>query len=242
MESAISTKHTLKLSSVLDMLFHFVAFFSLCAKLLGFEIDSELSFTYHVEKLCKKLSQRIGVLNEKIRSCLPTKQRLLYYNTMIRSVLHYVSSIWTSCDKENLSRVFKLQKRAARVISDANNQASSVKLFNSLQWLPFYEEVKIAKCCVAYKRIKGEVPLYIEDSLRLNSQQHSRVTRYSNINFICPKFNRVTEGGRSFAVSTCQLWNSLSLDLRNAVSLESFKNNYRNILFKEQQELHHFIV
>ena len=145
---------------------------------------------------------------KKIRSCLPTKQRLLYYNTMIRSVLHYVSSIWTSCDKENLSRVFKLQKRAARVISDANNQASSVKLFNSLQWLPFYEEVKIAKCCVAYKRIKGEVPLYIEDSLRLNKQQHSRVTRYRNINFICPKFNRVTEGGRLFAVSTCQLWTS----------------------------------
>ena len=104
-------------------------FFSLFAKLLGLEIDSELSFTYHVEKLCKKLSQRIGVLNEKIRSCLPTKQRLLYYNTMIRSVLHYVSSIWTSCDKENLSRVFKLQKRAARVISDANKQASSVRLF-----------------------------------------------------------------------------------------------------------------
>ena len=39
-----------------------------------------------------------------------------------------------------------------RVISDANNQASSVKLFNSLQWLPFYEEVKVAKCCVAYKQ------------------------------------------------------------------------------------------
>ena len=43
--------------------------------------------------------------------------------------------------------------------------------------------MKIAKCCLAYKRIKGEVPLYdIEDPLRLNSQQHSRVTRYSNIN------------------------------------------------------------
>ena len=102
---------------------------------------------------------------------------------MIRSVLHYVSSIWTSysCDKENLSRVFKLQKRAARVISDANNQASSVKLFNRLQWLPFYEEVKMAKCCMAYKRIKGEVPLYIEDSLRLNSQQHIGVTTIVDI-------------------------------------------------------------
>ena len=64
---------------------------------------------------------------------------------MIRSILHYVSSIWTSCDKEDLGRVLKLQKRAARVISDSDNQASSVKLFNRLQWLPFYEESKIAK-------------------------------------------------------------------------------------------------
>ena len=56
--------------------------------------------------------------------------------------------------------------------------------------------------------------------------------------------SRVTEGGKTFAVTTCQLWNSfsLSLQLTNLVPLESFKNNYRNILFKEQQELHHFTV
>ena len=164
------------------------------------------------------------------------RQRLLFYNSMIRSVLHYFSSIWTSCDKENLGRVLKLQKRAARVSSDADNQASSVKLFNRLQWLPFYEKSKIAKCCVAYKRIKGE------GSLILNRQQHNRATRYSNTNFICPRFNRMTEGGRSFAVTTCQLWNSLSLELRNSISLESFKNNYRNNLFDVQQKLLHFIV
>ena len=52
------------------------------AKLLGLEIDSELSFTSHVEEPYKKLSQRIGVL-KKTRSCLSTKQRLLYYNTNI---------------------------------------------------------------------------------------------------------------------------------------------------------------
>jgi len=66
------------------------------------------------------------------------RQRLLFYNSMIRSVLHYVNSIWTSCDKENLDRVLRLQKRAARVVSDAEYQASSVKLFNRLQWLSFY--------------------------------------------------------------------------------------------------------
>ena len=134
-------------------------------KLLGLEINSELSFTSHLKKLCKKLSQRIDVL-KKIRSCLPMKQRLLYYNTMIRSVLRYVSSIWTSCDKESLGLAFfSYQKKAARVIFDANNQASSVTLFNSLQWLPSQEVVKIAKCCVTNKRIKGVFSFYIEDYL-----------------------------------------------------------------------------
>ena len=34
-----------------------------------------------------------------------TKAIELFYNTMIRSVLHYVSTIWTSSDKDNLGRV-----------------------------------------------------------------------------------------------------------------------------------------
>ena len=32
-----------------------------CAKLLGLEIDKELTFQSHVDKLCNKLSQRIGI-------------------------------------------------------------------------------------------------------------------------------------------------------------------------------------
>ena len=45
----------------------------------------------------------------------------------------------------------------------------------------------------------------------------------------------MTEGGRSFAVTTRQLWKSLSLELRNSVSLDSFKNYHRNNLFDVQQ-------
>ena len=55
------------------------------AKLLGLELDSELSFSSHFDKLCRKLAQRIGVLN-KIKSCLPVKQRILC-NALIRSYI-----------------------------------------------------------------------------------------------------------------------------------------------------------
>ena len=50
---------------------------------------------------------------------------------VIRPVMTYASVIWSSCDKEQLYRVLKLQKRAARVIM--NNQGLiSVLLFISV--------------------------------------------------------------------------------------------------------------
>ena len=87
--------------------------------LLGLEIDAELTFEAYIDKLCKKLSSRIAVL-KKIRSFLPLKQRLLYYNATIRTVMNYVSVIWTTCNQESLGRALKLQKRAARIILKEN--------------------------------------------------------------------------------------------------------------------------
>ena len=42
-----------------------------CVKLLGFEIDSELSFNSHVEKLCTKLSQRNQNIKKRYELACP---------------------------------------------------------------------------------------------------------------------------------------------------------------------------
>ena len=104
--------------------------------LLGLELDDKLSFDFHVDQLCKKLSRRIAVLR-KIRSHLSLQQRISFYNVMIRPVINYVSVIWTTCSKENLERVFKLQKRAARTTLFADRLTPSVHLFNKLRWSSF---------------------------------------------------------------------------------------------------------
>ena len=52
-------------------------------KLLGLTIDRHLSFNIHVERLCKKLTQKIAVYR-KIRRFLPTEQGIPYYNAMIQ--------------------------------------------------------------------------------------------------------------------------------------------------------------
>ncbi len=143
------------------------------ATLLGLDIDSKLCFSLflfiylfiylfseHIDKICKKLAKRIGILR-KIRSYLPLKQRVLYYNAVIYPIFNYANVMWTACDnKDLLTRVLKLQKRVARVILAAELRASSVALFNSLHWIPFYEDSRINKCQIIHKRIWWTASLF----------------------------------------------------------------------------------
>ena len=93
-----------------------------------------------------------------------------------------------------------------------------------------------------YKRINGYLPNYLNEHLILNNKRHSRNTRYSSINAVCPKYRRETEGGRSFAVSATRLWNSTPIEIRKLGSVACFKKNMFAKIFKEQQCLHHFII
>ena len=205
------------------------------------EIDKELTFHSHVDKLCKKLSQRIGIL-KNIKHCLQIKHRVLFYNAIIRPVMDYVSVIWSNCDKHCLDRVLKLQKRAARIVIGADSYAPSVQLFNMLKWIPFFENAKLAKCCIIYKRLQGRVPSYLTNLLVLTGETHSRQTRYAKFNIACPRVNRNTEGGRTFTVTASLKWNKLPLQMRKAETLKTFKNSLWNRIFKDQQSLNHFSI
>ena len=138
------------------------------------------------------------------------------------------SIVWTNCNKEYLDRVFRLQKRAvtARVILDAPYMLPTIQLFIKLHWFPFYEEVKVNKCALAFKSVNGEIAPYLCEILKLNRELHSRNVRYANVNFICPWYSRKTEGDRTFGVTTIKLWNSLLLDLRWQPSARIFRDKY----------------
>jgi hypothetical protein len=148
------------------------------------------------------------------------------------AVRWYANVIWTACNKDSLNRVLKLQKRATRVNLSAEPRASSVALFSPLGLIPFYEESRINKCAIMHKRIHGGLSSYLEDNTVVNNQRHSRNTRYSNSNIICPRYKRETDGGRSFVVSNgAKLWKTLPLELRKNVSLKVFKTKMWNSIF-----------
>ena len=193
-------------------------------KLLGLELDEELSFDIHIDSLCKKISKRIGTLN-RIKAYLPRAERILYYNSLIKPLILYCSVTWTSCcSHDNLSKIFRLQKRCARVVLDARQRHDTVDLFNTLGWVPYYIETDIRRCTIAHKRIMGACPLYINDLLRLNNSQHNMNTRGANFTILPIRFNRAKEGGCTFSATTTKCWNHLPLKLRASSSVNILKN------------------
>ena len=66
----------------------------------------------------------------------------------------------------NMVIVLRMQKRAARIILDAERTTRTLTMFNELNWIPFFIEAYISRCSnIAFKRIEGTTPdyFYIKD-------------------------------------------------------------------------------
>ena len=166
---------------------------------------------------------------------LKQRQRETYYNGVIKPTLLYGSMIWDSCNVEHLQSILELQKRAARIILDAERFTPSVVLFNNLNWLPFTEQSLIKRCALVYKRVHNYImPSYLNNLLVRNSEIRNQATRHSNINLMCPKYKRKS-GGRTFTIRTIKDWNCMNADIRNNGSLASFKHNVFKSFLAEQK-------
>ena len=149
----------------------------------------------------------------------------------------YASTVWTSCNKEVLERVLRMQKRAARITLEVHRTSrKTVILFNNVSWIPFYNEAYIKRCELAFKRINGsQLPDYLCPSLRKNSDVHSRNTRNCDVNLLCPLHRNISGGGRTFAVRTVKDWNNLPGSLKARRSLKSFKAELWKIVLNSQK-------
>ena len=91
-------------------------------------------------------------------------------------------------------------------------------------------------CALIYKRLNGNTPEYINDLLIRNSDTHNRSTCFCNINLMCPRFKRITDGGRAFAVQATKEWNKLSVDIKQSTwsSVKSLKRSLFKIIIDNQ--------
>ena len=82
-----------------------------------------------------------------------------------------LTSIWGNTTYASLTRLVKLQKRAAWMILKADFMTPSGQLFRELNWLPFQKRVQYHTCLTVYKAFPGKLP-----NISLHCSRMSRIT------------------------------------------------------------------
>ena len=101
---------------------------------LGIGVDESLSWSNHIDHLCKKLSSTVFLLRNMRSYCDDAMLTSLYHSLFV-SVARYGIANWGGGSASNMYRVFKLQKRAVRVIARLRSRDSCREVFKSLGFL-----------------------------------------------------------------------------------------------------------
>ena len=83
-------------------------------KFLGVEVNSDLSWSDHINSVSNKIARAIGVI-ARIRHKLTRRSLILLYDTLIASLLSYCNIIWASTYRTPLLKIYSLQKRALKL-------------------------------------------------------------------------------------------------------------------------------
>jgi hypothetical protein len=134
---------------------------STSVKFLGVLIDDRLSFKEHIANIRKKLSKALYLLNSA-KNFLPCKTLLLLYYSMFHSHLIYAIQIWSCSSQSLINNLFKMQKRAVRIVSNANFNAHTEPLFKKLEILPLPDLISYFNLQFMQRYINKQLPLAFE--------------------------------------------------------------------------------
>ena len=179
-------------------------------KLLGIDLDHNLNWHSHADKLSAKLNSICFTHRILSESCSLEILKIAYF-AYFHSLLSYGIVFW-GAQIQNLNKIFVVQKKCIRIISKVAPKTHSKPLFQNLQILP-------APCVYIYKcalLIRSQ-----RENLALNSDIHSHNTRNkSNLHQLRANTNLKQNSPIQIGI---KIFNALPVPIKTADSIKSFK-------------------
>ena len=195
-------------------------------------LDHKLSWQTHAEYISKKISKGIGILC-KARKYLPKSSLITLYYSFIYPYINYCLEVWGKCTNNILSKIFILQKRAMRIISNSPWRAPSQPIFDELKILPLHKIYVYKIGLLMYKYDKNLLPAIFDNIFHKTSQIHSYTTRQ-------PFYVPLIKNSKRQSTATYQgpiIGNHLSRQLSNNCTLHTYKNHLRRYLNENQIDI-----
>ena len=191
-------------------------------KYLGVTIQDDGKFDVHVNNTINAGNKMLGFVRRNLRvNSKSSKEKA--YKMLVRPRVEYAASIWDPHTKDQINSIEKIQRRAARVVTNDHRKTSSVtKMLKVLNWPTLEDRRKAARLTTLYKIRKEDVKVSSDQlipapsrSRRGHDQQYSRLQ--------CKKDVRLY----AFFPRTIKDWNSLTQEDVSAPSADAF---HRRIL------------
>ena len=188
-------------------------------KLLGVNFDENLIFSQHISELCKKASQRVGVL-ARLRNLITTKAKLLLIVHI--TYLTYCHLTWHFCKASDTRKVERIQERALRIVYNSHSE-TYMNLLDCAK-LPSLLNRRLQDIVILMYKVKYRlVPDFICDIFSTKSCKYN----FRNQNFDIPRCNSVLYGKHSLRYLGPFLWNKLDKNITETNSPSRFKFHIR---------------
>ena len=206
---------------------------------LGILIDSNLSWKFHIDYVCQKVSKTIGII-AKLRHFVPRHVLLTLYRSLILPYISYGICAWGHAAETHLHKLLVLQKRALRLMFFAEPRTHAVPLFLETKQLPIsfllFEQMSL----LMYDVHNNLAPDNIKNMFTKLSSVHSYRTRsVTNENYYVEQV-RTENMKRAFSISGALIWNSFPLAIKTLKKI-NVKANKKGKLFEIIQKEDNFI-
>ena len=192
-------------------------------------MDENLTWTAHTDYLCSLLSTKISLLKQ-LAANVPKDIQKTFYQIYILPLLDYGCNTWGNTSSSNTERLLKLQKRASRIILQADYNTPFASMFTELGWQSVPKRLIYNKAILTYKALNNLTPAYVSNLLKPLSATHNRSLRSSDNGLLAIPRSRTALYDRSFSHSASKLWNSLPQFLRISSSLNGFKTSLKQYI------------
>ncbi len=162
---------------------------------------------------------------------LSFKDRETILHVLISPCRDYCSSFFTYPNRKTVDRLQIVQNSAARLLTRINRFEHITLVLASLHWLLVCFRIDFKVILITYKTLNGLTPQYISDLL--SRYDSARTLRSSGRNLLSVANSRLkTKGDRAFEIRALRLWNTLPVEIWEAMSVTSFKSILKTYFYR----------
>ena len=146
-------------------------------KFLGVHIDACFSWRHHIQNTRNKIAKGLGIICKARKFLQKSTLLTLYYNSFILPYATYCIEIWGMTFKCHIDPLFKIQKRALRLITHSHRLAHTESLFKELNILTIEKLYVFSVQLFMFKFSNAVLPAVFSDFFVVNADVHDYNTR-----------------------------------------------------------------